>query len=193
MVITPGNFMMTQWQKYCEKGVTDRQTDGRIDGQTDRNVLRAAWYHLKTYSTSGNLLQSPTSSQQATRSTCICKTCLYVQNYDIFSSIILQVPYSPGSSQKKSSLDRQWIGNKSLYKPMRQWGISRVSHVYISTSMTIEYKFCALDDLNKNAIDNTTAAVLSTMSMINCIFILKVQTKGDSHSLWRPIYIFYNI
>ena len=59
--------------------------------------------------------------------------------------------------------------------------------------MTTAYKFCALDDLNKNAIDNTAAEVLSTMSMINCISILKVQTKCDSHSLWRQIYIFYNI
>ena len=35
MVITPGNFMMIRWQKHCEKGVTDRQTDGLMDRQTE--------------------------------------------------------------------------------------------------------------------------------------------------------------
>ena len=37
MVITPGNFMMIQWQEHCEKGVKggqmDRQMDGRREGQ----------------------------------------------------------------------------------------------------------------------------------------------------------------
>ena len=42
MVISPENFMMIQWQKHCEKGVTDRQTNWR-------NVLRAAWSQLKTW------------------------------------------------------------------------------------------------------------------------------------------------
>ena len=32
MVITPENFMMIQWQRHSEKGVTDGWTDGRRDG-----------------------------------------------------------------------------------------------------------------------------------------------------------------
>ena len=32
MVITPENFMMIRWWEHGEKGVTDRQTDGRTDG-----------------------------------------------------------------------------------------------------------------------------------------------------------------
>ena len=31
MVITPENFMMIRWWEHGEKGVTDRQTDGRTD------------------------------------------------------------------------------------------------------------------------------------------------------------------
>ena len=40
LVITPENFMMIWWEKHCEKGVTD--------GQTEITVLRAAWSQLKT-------------------------------------------------------------------------------------------------------------------------------------------------
>ena len=43
MVITSGNFMMIRWQQHSEKGVTDRQTDGR----TDWTIDRAAWSQLK--------------------------------------------------------------------------------------------------------------------------------------------------
>ena len=32
LVITPENFMMIRWWEHSEKGVTDRQTDGRTDG-----------------------------------------------------------------------------------------------------------------------------------------------------------------
>ena len=32
MVITPENFMMIRWWEHGEKGVTDGQTDGRMDG-----------------------------------------------------------------------------------------------------------------------------------------------------------------
>ena len=35
MVITPENFMMIQWWKHGEKGVTDGQTDGQTDGRRD--------------------------------------------------------------------------------------------------------------------------------------------------------------
>ena len=44
LLITPENFVMIRWQEHSEKGVTDRQTDGR----TERGVLRAAWSQLKT-------------------------------------------------------------------------------------------------------------------------------------------------
>ena len=36
MVITPENFIMTLLDEHCEKGVTDRQMDGRSGGQTDK-------------------------------------------------------------------------------------------------------------------------------------------------------------
>ena len=48
IVVSLENFRMTRWQEHCQKGVTDRQTDGhlsvwtnpqhdrRTDGQTDR-------------------------------------------------------------------------------------------------------------------------------------------------------------
>ena len=32
LVITPENFMMIRWWEHSQKGVTDRQTDGRTDG-----------------------------------------------------------------------------------------------------------------------------------------------------------------
>ena len=32
LVITPENFMMIGWWEHSQKGVTDRQTDGRTDG-----------------------------------------------------------------------------------------------------------------------------------------------------------------
>ena len=47
MVITPDNFRMIRWQEYCQKGVTDGQTDRQSDGQTEISVLRAAWSQLK--------------------------------------------------------------------------------------------------------------------------------------------------
>ena len=43
LVITSENFMMIGWQEHCQKGVTDRQTDG----QTEKAILRAAWSQLK--------------------------------------------------------------------------------------------------------------------------------------------------
>ena len=52
MVITPENFMMIRWWEHGEKGVTDRQTDGRTDrrtdGRTDWTSHIAAWSQLKT-------------------------------------------------------------------------------------------------------------------------------------------------
>ena len=33
MVITPDNLMMIRWQEHGEKGVTDWQTDGQMDGE----------------------------------------------------------------------------------------------------------------------------------------------------------------
>ena len=44
LVITPENFMMIRWWEHSQKGVTDRQTDGR----TDWTIHRAAWSQLKT-------------------------------------------------------------------------------------------------------------------------------------------------
>ena len=43
MVITPQNFRMIWWQEHCQKGVTD----GLMDRQMERSVLRAALSHLK--------------------------------------------------------------------------------------------------------------------------------------------------
>ena len=67
LVITPENFMMIRWWEHSQKGVTDRQTDGRTentvhraawsqkgvtdrqtDGQTENTICRAAWSQLKT-------------------------------------------------------------------------------------------------------------------------------------------------
>ena len=49
LVITPENLVAIRWQEHSEKGVTDRQTetDRQTDGQTERDVLRAAWSQLK--------------------------------------------------------------------------------------------------------------------------------------------------
>ena len=47
MVITPENFKMIRWEEHCQKGVTDRRTDGQTDGRTEISVLRAAWSQLK--------------------------------------------------------------------------------------------------------------------------------------------------
>ena len=48
LVITPENFMMIQWWKHSQKGVTDKRTDRRTDGRTDWTIHRAAWSQLKT-------------------------------------------------------------------------------------------------------------------------------------------------
>ena len=50
MVITPVNFRMIRWQKHCQKGVTDGQTDVPTDRQIERSVLKAAWSQLKRVS-----------------------------------------------------------------------------------------------------------------------------------------------
>ena len=47
LVITPENFMMIRWWEHSQKGVTDRQTDRRTDGQTENTICRAAWSQLK--------------------------------------------------------------------------------------------------------------------------------------------------
>ena len=47
LVRTPENFMMIRWWKHCQKGVTDRRTDGQTDRQTDWTINRAAWSQLK--------------------------------------------------------------------------------------------------------------------------------------------------
>ena len=48
LVITSENFMMIRWWEHSQKGVTDRQTDRRTDGQTENTICRAAWSQLKT-------------------------------------------------------------------------------------------------------------------------------------------------
>ena len=58
LVITPENFMMIRWWEHSQKGVTDRQTDRRTDGQTENTICRAAWSQLKTI----GHLSYPTSS-----------------------------------------------------------------------------------------------------------------------------------
>ena len=47
LVITSENFMMIRWWEHSQKGVTDRQTDGRTDGQTENTICKAAWSQLK--------------------------------------------------------------------------------------------------------------------------------------------------
>ena len=44
VMITPENFMMIRWWEHSQKGVTDRQTDGR----TENTIHIAAWSQLKT-------------------------------------------------------------------------------------------------------------------------------------------------
>ena len=46
LVITPDNFVAIRWQEQSEKGVTDRQADGRTDR---KRFLRAAWPQLKNH------------------------------------------------------------------------------------------------------------------------------------------------
>ena len=48
LVITPENFMKIRWWEHSQKGVTDRQTDGRTDRQTENTIPRAAWSQRKT-------------------------------------------------------------------------------------------------------------------------------------------------
>ena len=43
MVIAPENFVMIRWWEHNQKGVMDKQTDGR----TDLTIHRAAWSQLK--------------------------------------------------------------------------------------------------------------------------------------------------
>ena len=54
VVITPENFMMIRWWEHSQKGVTDRQSDGQTDRQTENTIHRAAWSQLKiNYTTHG--------------------------------------------------------------------------------------------------------------------------------------------
>ena len=56
MVITPENFMMIRWWEHGEKGVTDRQTDGRTDiptratlwGQLVSVIVRMLCWYINT-------------------------------------------------------------------------------------------------------------------------------------------------
>ena len=47
MVLIPESFMMIGWWEHGEKGVTDRQMDGRTDGRTDGTSHIAAWLQLE--------------------------------------------------------------------------------------------------------------------------------------------------
>ena len=62
MVITLENFRTIRWQEHCEKGVTNRQRDGRTGGRTEMteiSVLRAAWSQLKMHVQSANTTYKP--------------------------------------------------------------------------------------------------------------------------------------
>ena len=48
LVITPEYFMMIPWWEHSEKGVADRRTDGRMDGQTE--VFSELLGHIEMYS-----------------------------------------------------------------------------------------------------------------------------------------------
>ena len=56
LVITPENFMMIRWWEHSQKGVTNRRTDRRTDGQTENTICRAAWSQLKTLKFLWNLI-----------------------------------------------------------------------------------------------------------------------------------------
>ena len=47
LVITPENYTMIRWWEHSQKGVTDRQTDGQMDRQTENTICRAAWSQLE--------------------------------------------------------------------------------------------------------------------------------------------------
>ena len=47
LVTTPENFMMIQWWKHSQNGVTDGRTNRRTDRQTDWTIHRGAWSQLK--------------------------------------------------------------------------------------------------------------------------------------------------
>ena len=61
MVITPENFMMIRWWEHSQKGVTDRQTDGR----TENTIHRAAWSQLKNKNKHLWIKMLPTISQDS--------------------------------------------------------------------------------------------------------------------------------
>ena len=59
LLITPENFMMIRRWEHSQKGVTDRRTDGRTDGQMENTICRAAWSQLKII---GHLYYATSSS-----------------------------------------------------------------------------------------------------------------------------------
>ena len=49
LVIPPWNFMMIRWWEHSQKGMTDRRTDRRMDGQTENTICRVAWSQQKSF------------------------------------------------------------------------------------------------------------------------------------------------
>ena len=64
MVITPENFMMIRWWEHGEKGVTDRQTDGRTDGLNQSYTVKCH-YNACHYNANASLTRSILGSQTA--------------------------------------------------------------------------------------------------------------------------------
>ena len=81
MVISPENFMMIRWWEYGEKGVTDRQTDGRTDRRTDWTSHIDARSQLKIW------LNVPNKSTR-NDNTLKCKMQYYDGIFDIDDTVV---------------------------------------------------------------------------------------------------------
>ena len=49
VTLVRGDNVTIRWWEHSQKGVTDRQTDGRTDRRTENTIHRAAWSQLKTW------------------------------------------------------------------------------------------------------------------------------------------------
>ena len=84
LVITPENFMMIRWWEHSQKGVTDRQTDRRTDGQTENTICRAAWSQLKKKSICAAI---------DSLTTCLIMNMKYIPKFHIYIYILIQTNY----------------------------------------------------------------------------------------------------
>ena len=110
LVITPEYFMMIPWWEHSVKGVADRRTDGRMDGQTE--VFLELLGHIEMYSNVSDNCLSMSGNCQI----CFMNTGSHFPKKKIMHFLTRKLYiYKQGKSEGFESCDRPIVRKRPIW------------------------------------------------------------------------------